>query len=256
MEARETFDEVADIYAKVRKGYPAALFDDLETLAGLGSAARVLEVGCGTGQATADLAARAGHVLALDPGARLIDQARKAIDAANVEFVVSSFEDMEASPGAFDLIASAQAWHWVDGMIGVPKAADLLADGGRLAIFGHVPMPIPSLFETSFKQAFDRNAPGVWGAPSPMEAYLPSGPFAGMIAASARFGPVIHRGYEWTWDLDPETFGRYLRTDSAYHFLAEPERFALFDDLAAAVAANGGMLRLPWQTHLYVATKR
>jgi SAM-dependent methyltransferase len=255
MEARETFDEVADLYAEVRKGYPAALFDDLEALAGLGPAARVLEVGCGTGQATGDLAARAGHVMAIDPGARLIAQARKAVPAANVEFVVSGFEDLPVEPGRFHLVASAQAWHWVDPQIGFAKAADALADGGALAVFGHVPMDPPAPFDEAFRLAFERHAPGVWGQPSPQAGYLPGGPFAGMFAASGRFEPVTHRGYDWAWDLDAETFGRYLRTDSTYHFLAEPERFALFDDLSAAVAANGGVIRFPWETHLYVARR-
>lgn len=255
MEGRDTFEAVADLYAEVRRGYPATLFDDLEALAGLGPGARVLEVGCGTGQATADMAARAGRVLAIDPGQRLVAQARQAVAAANVEFLVASFETAALAPAAFDLVVSAQAWHWVDAEIGHAKAADLLAEGGRLAIFGHVPMAVPESVEAAFKRAFDRHAPGVWGAPSPMAAYLPSGPFPGLIAASGRFETAVHRSYDWVWDLDPETFGRYLRTDSAYHFLAEPERFALFDDLSAAVAENGGHVRFPWQTHLYVARR-
>jgi SAM-dependent methyltransferase len=256
LEARETFDEVADLYAQVRRGYPVALFADLAALAGLGCSSRVLEVGCGSGQATGDLAARAAHVTAIDPGERLIAQARRAISATNVEFVVAGFEDAVLDPASFNLIASAQAWHWVNAEAGHPKAADLLVPGGTLAIFGHVPMAVEEPFATAFKRAFDRHAPGVWGAPSPMAAYLPSGPFPAMIAASGRFEPALHRSYEWIWDLDPETFGRYLRTDSAYHFLAEAKRFALFDDLAAAVAENGGMIRFPWQTHLHLARRR
>lgn len=256
MEARETFDEVADLYAQVRRGYPEALFEDLKILASLGPSSRVLEVGCGTGQATGDLAARAGRVTAIDPGEQLIAQARKAAIAPNVEFQIASFEAADFAPAAFDLIASAQAWHWVDAEVGHAKAADLLAEGGALAVFGHVPMAVPEPFEAAFKRAFDRHAPGVWGAPSPMAAYLPSGPFPGMIAASGRFEPAVHRSYDWVWDLDPQTFGRYLRTDSAYHFLAERERFALFDNLSAAVAENGGLIRFPWQTHLYVARRR
>ena len=43
MDPRDTFDAVADLYAEVRPGYPAALFDDLEALAGLGPSATVLE---------------------------------------------------------------------------------------------------------------------------------------------------------------------------------------------------------------------
>ena len=89
MEARETFEDVAELYGEVRQGYPAALFDDLVAMGALGPASRVLEVGCGAGQATGDLARRAGGVVALDPGAQLIEGARARVPAANTRFVVS-----------------------------------------------------------------------------------------------------------------------------------------------------------------------
>jgi SAM-dependent methyltransferase len=256
MEIRETFEAVADLYAQVRGGYPAALFDDLAVLTGLGPAATVLEVGCGAGQATGDLAARAGHVTALDPGANLIGHARRRVPAPNVDFVVSSFEAYDAAPGAFDLVASAQAWHWVDPALGFPKAARALRTGGAFAAFGHVPLAPPEPLLAAFEPIYERHWPGAWGHPPPQAWYLPQGPVAGLIDGSGLFGPVTHRAYAWTWRLDPETYGRYLRTDSSYHLLEEGPRFALFDDLSQAIADHGGVMDAPWETHLYVAAKR
>ena len=252
---RQSFDEVAEAYAEVRPGYPAALYDDLAALGALTAHTRVLEVGCGGGQATGDLAARARRVVALDPGARLVEAARRRVGAANVEFLVTTFEDHSPEPGGFDLVASAQAWHWIPREVAFSKAAEALKPGGWLAVFGHVPMAIPAPFDAAFEAAFDRYAPGVWGQPPPQAAYLPSGPFAGMFARSALFGPAMHRGYAWIWDFDPETFGRYLRTDSSYHFLPEEPRFALFDAMSDAVAAKGGVFPSVWETHLYLACK-
>ena len=91
MDQAQTFDKVAELYGEARPGYPAALFDDLWRLAGLRPEAAVLEVGCGAGQATADLSARAGRVVAVDLGPALIEEARRmgkrvmvgAIDASN-----------------------------------------------------------------------------------------------------------------------------------------------------------------------------
>src|SRR5690242_18638862 len=54
------FDEVASLYDRVRPGYPDELFADLADVTGLGAGSAVLEVGCGTGQATRALAALAG----------------------------------------------------------------------------------------------------------------------------------------------------------------------------------------------------
>jgi SAM-dependent methyltransferase len=255
MQARETFDTVADLYGEVRQGYPAALYDDLRTLAGLGPAARVLEIGCGAGQATADLAARAARVVALDPGAQLIAQARARASATNIDFVVSPFEAYAPDPGGFDLIASAQAWHWIDPALCFPKAARALKAGGALAIFGHVPLPPPEPFFAAFEKVFAVHAPGIWGLPPPQSAYLPAGPFAGMIDASGLFGPVTHRGYGWTWTIDGRTLGKYLRTDSSYRSLPDETRLGLFDALQAAVESLGDRIDLPWETHLYVARR-
>jgi SAM-dependent methyltransferase len=256
MEQRDTFDAVAGLYAAVRPGYPVALFDDLRDLAGLGPRCRVLEVGCGAGQATGELAARAAQVLAVDPGARLVAEARRRVPAGNLEFLVSDFEAVEVDAGSFDLVASAQAWHWVDPILGFAKAAKALTGDGALAVFGHVPMPPDEPFASAFQAVVERYAPGAWGRPPSQAWYLPDGPVPGLIEASGLFGPAIHRGYEWRWPMDPETFGRYLRTDSSYHALAEGPRFALFDELAAAVAGAGVAYEARWETHLYVARKR
>lgn len=256
MEQAKSFDKIADLYGQVRQGYPAALFDDLWELADLGPDARVLEVGCGTGQASLDLARKARTVLALDPGPQLIARA-EAIKPADVRvaFHVSRFEDYEAETEAFDLIASAQAWHWVDPAIGFPKAAGALRPGGAFAVFGHVPGSLPEPFNSAFRPIVDHYWPGVWGLPPAQAAYLPTGPFADMIDRSGLFGPVTHRAYAWTWTLDPDLFGRYMRTDSSYHGLEEAKRFAMFDAMAAVIADLGGVLEAPWETHMYVARK-
>jgi SAM-dependent methyltransferase len=58
MRLRETFAEAAELYDRARPGYSAALFSDLAELACIGPGCRVLEIGCGTGQATLPLAER------------------------------------------------------------------------------------------------------------------------------------------------------------------------------------------------------
>lgn len=249
------FDGVADLYADVRPGYLPALFDDLVAMGALGPSKAVLEVGCGAGQATEDLARRSGRVVAIDPGERLISNARRGVSAENVSFIVSTFEDLDATPASFDLIASAQAWHWVDPEVGFTKAASMLRPDGCLAIFGHVPMMVPEALQPAFRTAFETYWPGAWGQPPPQSWYLPQGPVSSLVAASRQFQPAEHRGYSWTWTFDPDLFGRYLRTDSSYHVLAEAPRFALFDALSVAIADQGGTYDSAWETHLYVARK-
>lgn len=253
MEQRDTFDTVAALYAQSRPVYPAALFDTLEVHAGLRSGARVLEVGCGTGQATRDLASRAAHVVALDPGANLIAEAARYADAPNITYVVSRFEDYAPDLAGFDLVVSAQAWHWVYPEIGHAKAAEALRPGGALAIFGHVPFAPDGDIGEAFRTIYERFIPGAWGQPPSQAAYLKTGPFADMIAASGRFAPAEHFFYPWTWVQDGKALGEYLRTDSSYRALPDDTRTALFDALSDAVTASGRPLQSRWETHLYIA---
>jgi SAM-dependent methyltransferase len=255
MHARDSFETVARLYGEVRRGYPEALFDDLTAMGALGPAARVLEVGCGAGQASLDLARRAGSLLAIDPGETLIAEARARAAADNAAYAVSGFESFAGEPGSFDLVASAQAWHWIAPDVSFAKAADLLAPGGGLAVFGHVPMGVGEATVPAFKAAYDRHAPGAWGRPPAQAWYLPDGPVAALFAASGRFAPVEHRGYAWAWRVDGATLGKYLRTDSGYRWMDEAARFALFDELCAAVDTAGGT-DLLWETHLYFARRR
>src|SRR4051794_4490354 len=133
MEQRFTFDDVAALYDATRPDYPRALFDDIGAFARLAPGDAVLEVGCGSGQATRDFVERGYRTVALDPGAGLIEIARrKFTGASNVEFITSTFEDWPAEHAVFRLVASAQAWHWIAPEARFARAADVLTPGGTL----------------------------------------------------------------------------------------------------------------------------
>jgi hypothetical protein len=48
---RTTFEQVPELYDRARPSYPPQIFDDLAALAQLPAQARLVEIGCGTGQA-------------------------------------------------------------------------------------------------------------------------------------------------------------------------------------------------------------
>jgi ubiquinone/menaquinone biosynthesis C-methylase UbiE len=130
---RGLFDRAAALYDATRQGYPAEIVDAVLMTAAIGPGAAVLEIGCGTGQLTRQLAGRALNLTAIDIGAAMVAAARRNIAAAAVRFQVTSFEDFAGS-GPFDLIVSATAFHWVDPGAGLAKAARLLRPGGWLAL--------------------------------------------------------------------------------------------------------------------------
>ncbi len=129
------FDTIAEDYDRVRPTYPAALVD--RACAGLPAGARVLEVGCGTGKLTRELAHRGLRLEAVEPGPAMMEVARRSVGDA-VTFHVGRFEDVELPAGVYDAVFSATAFHWVDPAVGWAKVARLLRPGGTLALLAHV----------------------------------------------------------------------------------------------------------------------
>lgn len=131
---RGLFDGVAELYDATRQGYPAEIVDAIFTTAAIGpGTAAVLEIGCGTGQLTGQLAGRVLSLTAIDIGAAMVESARRNVADPVARFQASSFEDF-ADSGPFDLVVSATAFHWVDPCIGLAKAARLLQPRGWLAL--------------------------------------------------------------------------------------------------------------------------
>jgi trans-aconitate methyltransferase len=96
---------------------------------------RVLDVGCGTGHLTAQIAAAGAEVVGLDLSPAMIDQARQAYPA--LRFVVGDARDF-SFPEPFDAIFSNAALHWVrQPQRVIASVARALKPGGRfVAEFG------------------------------------------------------------------------------------------------------------------------
>src|ERR1700729_3539239 len=106
-----SFGAVADLYDRARPGYPAALFAHIaRRLPG----PRVLEVGAGTGKATAGLLSLGLEVTCIEPDEQMAAVlAQRTAARPPAAIAVSSFEAFTA-PGTYDGLTSGQAWHWTD----------------------------------------------------------------------------------------------------------------------------------------------
>lgn len=253
---RFTFDKVAQTYDTARPAYPVALFEDIALFAGLCGTDRILEIGCGSGQATLGLAAYDAPLLALDPGAELLDLARRNLaSASHVGFIQTTFEAWPPEPGAFRLVASAQAIHWVAPELRFAKAAAVLASGGTLAVWGNVAMGAPDEVKSAVNAAYQAHAPELMGLPAPETWYLSDGPVAGLIAAEAGFGSVEHRAYGWTAPFSGGGYRALMETKSYHQVLPKERREALFAAVQSGIEAVCDRFNLQYETHLYLARK-
>ena len=120
---RVLFDLVAEQYDRARPTYPAALFDDIVALSGVPDGGRVLEIGCGTGQATRPMAERGYRITAIELG-RTSRPLRGGIWRRwGVDVQVGAFEEWTAPTEPFDLVMCVSAFHWLDHAVALPKIA-------------------------------------------------------------------------------------------------------------------------------------
>ncbi|MFD5638023.1 methyltransferase domain-containing protein [Streptomyces sp. NPDC127077] len=234
------FDEVPELYDRVRPGYPDELFADLTTITGLDEGSSVLEVGCGTGQATRSLAALGYSVTAVEPGTGMAALARRRLTALgdiDVGIEMSTFEEWDDRGRRFDVLVAAASWHWVDPAIGWPRAYEVLRPGGWAALLGHVVVRRPGEPEVYAETSalHERFAPGNpdWGHPPLEDEVRATDAGWGLVEdPGPLFGPTIVRWYPTVQWFDGAGFADHLRSTSPYRRLDPEVREPLLDGVA------------------------
>lgn len=107
--SRNWFDQGGAAYAHFRPEYPDALAHWLA--AESPDPALAVDVGCGNGQLTLQLARHFDRVLGLDPSA---EQLAHAAPHPHVAYAHATAEQLPAEDGSASLVAAAQAAHWFD----------------------------------------------------------------------------------------------------------------------------------------------
>jgi SAM-dependent methyltransferase len=242
----QIFNEVPELYDRVRPAYPDQLFSDLTTITGLNGRSSVLEVGCGTGQATRSLAALGCSVTAVEPGAAMAALARQNLaDFGNVDIEMSRFEDWDDRGRRFDVVAAASSWHWVDPAVGWRRAHDVLRPGGWMALLAHVVVRWPDEPEVYAQTAdlhehFSPGNPG-WGHPPAEEEIRKTDSGWGLASDPGRlFGPTIVRWYRTVQWFDGTGFADLLRSTSLYRRLDPEVREPLLDAVADHIRTRMG----------------
>ncbi|MER7024146.1 methyltransferase domain-containing protein [Streptomyces ramulosus] len=130
----QAFDAAAAHYAESRPSYPPALLDFVAACLGRPLAgARVADVGAGTGIATALLREHGAEVIAVEPGAAMAAQLRRALP--DVPLVRGDGNALPLADASCDLVTYAQSWQWTDTARSVPEARRVVRAGGALAVW-------------------------------------------------------------------------------------------------------------------------
>lgn len=133
---KSKYSAVASEYDKIRPAYPKDLIDKLISSTGINPSSTLLEIGAGTGLATMPLAKKGFNIDCVEVEPRMAEiLISKLKEQENVSVTVADFETWDSGNLSYDLIFSAQAFHWIDEKIKYRKCYDLLKENGQLAVF-------------------------------------------------------------------------------------------------------------------------
>jgi SAM-dependent methyltransferase len=123
-----SFGSAAAAYERGRPSYPPEAIDWLLPP----GAAKVLDLGAGTGKLTTRLVERGLDVVAVDPIAEMLEVLRTSLP--DTPALLGTAEEIPLADNSVDAVLVAQAWHWVEPELAIPEVARVLRPGGRLGL--------------------------------------------------------------------------------------------------------------------------
>lgn len=261
---RGCFDQIADLYAEARAGYPEEVVDLLCERAQLSPGSSILELAPGAGQLTLPLARRGYplHALELGPrlaaltGAALAGSPRASVEVADCE--TWEFAEWRAAQpelsapfeGGFELAVCAQAFHWLNPVEVLPRVARALAPQGRIALLWTLDRSLETPFYKGTSPVYQRYRVGAGQSPLSQRAAL--GEQA--LANSPEFGLVHSASHAWERTYSASEWLQQVRTFSSTLALAPDDRDDFLHDLELVLQQYGTTTRR-YETVLYLATR-
>ncbi|KAI5868359.1 S-adenosyl-L-methionine-dependent methyltransferase [Durotheca rogersii] len=166
--ARPTFS--AKAYAAFRPAYPPSLFRTILSYHQVPTpGGTLLDLGCGHGPIARYLKPHFKSVIAIDPSAGMIAQARQTTTDPEITFRQGGAEDLDfLAEGSVDMAVSGQAAHWFDYTQAWPSLARVVRPGGTVAFWGYKDNVLVGAEQATrimgqFVYGFGEVAPGVEG---------------------------------------------------------------------------------------------
>lgn len=254
---RISFEESADLYNQTRPTYPEQLVEDVISLSKVPAGGRILEIGCGPGNATISFARYGFEILAIELGAKLSAYARQNCRAfPKVSVLNMAFEDWLVEAGGFDLAISADAFHWIQPEIGYPKVASALKPTGTLAFFWNTPLEMDPKITATLAQVYKSRAPQAEKPEGSITAEWMIKTISEVIAQSGCFSDVMIKSYPVIEILSVDHYIKNLWTYSSHRPLDRGTREYLYDGLREVLERFGEKITTTRQVILFLAGKK
>lgn len=247
------FNRMASYYDRYRPGYPEMIIRAVRDKIGEKANIRVLEIGAGSGKATAQFAPFGWEMLCLEPGEDLAAEGRRRFAGRNITFAASRLEEYSLPDSCFDAVISAQAFHWIEKPLGFRLCAAALKQNGWLMPFWNI--------EFLGKSAEDQTLLAVLEQYGAFTATMKESDYPGRvtrisdeISASGCFDRPEIIQERWTKVFTAEEYFGYILTGSVFSRSPEEQKQACFAALKTLEAKYGG-IRRQFVCELYAARK-
>lgn len=155
----QRFGDKADAYAQHRPGYPSELADWLAERGALATGSVIADVGAGTGLSTRLFLGRGWSVFAVEPNGPMREAARRGLgEVPGLRIVEGAGEALPFGDRSVDLIAIAQALHWLDLDRARAEFGRVLRPAGRVAVL-YNSRDLSAPFAAAIEEVFERLAP-------------------------------------------------------------------------------------------------
>ena len=250
----EMFNQMSDYYDRFRPGYPDEIIHTLIKETGIQKGAKLLEIGAGSGKATELLADGGYTILAIDPGNDLVEKGNRRFSETSIRFKAARFEECELPERYYDVVYSAQAFHWIPQPAGYEKCALTLKDNGFLALFWNMYIVFDNDSDWELLSISKRHG-GFADFLSESECENRICSITAGIKNSGLFStPKIFRKL-WTHKYSADDYYGFALTSNTFVQQSEREKKEARVELTALAEKNNGLIERPYLCVLYIATK-
>lgn len=250
MELRRIFDTIPEQFDLYRSRYCDELFADLISVAEIGPAKTVLELGPGTGQATEPVLRTDCSYSGIELGEHLAQKLREKYGAfPQFHLICDDFITHNFGAQQFDLIYSAATIQWIPEEIAFSKSFSLLKPGGVLAM-----MMTHSDYKTP-NEALYQKIQKVYDAYFRPAVEYPHRGFAYDNAVKYGFTDFEKRTYSGRRVFTAEEYVGYCGTHCDHLVIPEPYKTLFFNGLRDAVLEAGDRIVFHETYILYLARK-